>query len=100
MFFFAIIIHCNRYIFSETQRQKIKKKECELKIKKIKEDKRIKKDHSAANILVINLAALTLSYNYFPLIFVLVWASGNTKTFGLRGFVSFLLIVENIMNKK
>lgn len=36
------------------------------------EDKRIKTGHSAANILVINLAALTLSYNYFPTL-ILYW---------------------------
>ena len=84
--YIAIIIHCNRYIFSETQRQK---KRIRTELLTHEEAKRIKKDNKAVNTLVIILVALILTY--FPtVIWILVVATDNT-TKPVKPHVTYLL---------
>ena len=70
--YIAIIIHCNRYIFFETQRQKKRIRTEQLTHE---EAKRIKKDHKATKTLFIILAAL--AFTYLPTMISILFVASN-----------------------
>ena len=81
--YIAIIIHCNRYIFFETQRQQKRIRTEQLTHE---EAKKIKKDYKATKTLFIILVAL--AFTYLPtMISILVVASNAT----IKPHVNYLL---------